>query len=398
MSVKLRLRRLGRKKLPVYSLVAADTRSPRDGRYIEDLGRYEPLNDPASVRLNEDRILHWLREGAQPSDTVRNLLSGQGVMLRLHMLRKGKTEEEIDQAVTEFLAHRAENQPVKKSKTELRQERMDAERAVAAEKAKEIEMARAEREAELEKQRQDAEDAERTKRAAADAEVIAESGDEAAVETEAAPEAAAEEAAAEAAPEAVAEEHVPSVDAAAREAIAGAEPVDPEPISKAEAAAAEMVGEGAPVETGEVVAPVDAETPAEEPVADEAPAEISADEEPVEIPRATPEEAAEDPSTEPMPEKARTRKPVATEASAEPDNLTKIRGIGPKFSALLNQHGITTFAQLAALKLEPLRTIVNESGISSASANEESWARQAAFLAADDKDGLKAFVDELRKA
>ena len=87
MSVKLRLRRLGRKKLPIYSLVAADARSPRDGRFIEDLGRYEPLNEPVSVRLNEDRILYWLREGAQPSHTVRNLLSEQGVMLRLHLLR-----------------------------------------------------------------------------------------------------------------------------------------------------------------------------------------------------------------------------------------------------------------------------------------------------------------------
>ncbi len=376
MSVKLRLRRLGRKKLPVYSLVAADTRSPRDGRYIEDLGRYEPLSDPAAVRLNEDRILHWLQQGAQPSDTVRNVLSGQGVMLRLHMIRKGKTEEEIEQAVAEFLTHRAEKKPVQKSKTDLRNERMAAERAAAAEKAKEIEKKRADREAELEKQRQESEDAERTQRAAADAEVVAESDDDA----------AAEDAADEPTAEAGTQESVPEVDEATQEAITEAAPVDPEPIPEPEAAAADMVDEGAPVETGDFVEPVEAETPADEPDAEEI----------AEVPAAAAEEAEPEPPAKPIREEASAKKPAATEA--EPDNLTKVRGIGPKFSALLNEHGISTFAQLAAMELEPLRTIVNESGISAASANEESWARQAELLAADDKEGLKAFIAELKKA
>src|SRR5690554_4887014 len=106
MAVKLRMRRLGRKKRPIFALVAADSRSPRDGRFIEDLGRYEPINEPAQVSLKEDRILYWLQQGAQPSHTVRNLLSKQGVMLQLHLLRKGKSEEEIQQAVSEFLAAR----------------------------------------------------------------------------------------------------------------------------------------------------------------------------------------------------------------------------------------------------------------------------------------------------
>ena len=86
------------------------------------------------------------------------------------------------------------------------------------------------------------------------------------------------------------------------------------------------------------------------------------------------------------------------EASTEPDKLTKLRGIGPKFSALLNEHDITTFAQLAALELTSLRTIVSESGISASSATEESWARQAGFAAAGDWDGLKAYIEELKKA
>lgn len=360
MAVKLRLRRMGRKKLPIYALVAADARSPRDGRYIEDLGRYEPLSEPATVRLKEDRILYWLGEGAQPSHTVRNLLSGQGVMLRLHLLRKGKTEEEIEQAVTAFLAHRAENRPVKKSKAELRAERLEKERAVAAEKAAEMAKKRAEREAELEKQRQEDEDAQRAERAAADADVTAEApaegGDEATVEEEAGIEEVAEEAASEATAEDVVEE-----------APEGEAEVVEEPVAEE---APEEEAEEAPEEEAEV---------AEEREAEEAPEEES--------------EVVEDPEAEEAP----AEEPVAAETTAEPDKLTKILGIGPKFSALLNEHDITTFAQLASLELESLRTIVDESGLSTATANEESWAQQAAFLAADDKDGLKAFIVELKK-
>ncbi|MGA1494772.1 MAG: 30S ribosomal protein S16, partial [Rhodothermales bacterium] len=89
MSVKLRLRRMGRKKRPVFAIVAADSRFPRDGRYIEDLGRYNPLDEPATLTLNPERCIYWLENGAQPSDTVRSLLSREGVMLALHMRRKG---------------------------------------------------------------------------------------------------------------------------------------------------------------------------------------------------------------------------------------------------------------------------------------------------------------------
>ena len=74
MAVKLRLRRMGRKKRPIYGLVAADSRSPRDGRFIEDLGRYNPLAEPATVELKRERVLYWLDQGAQPSDRVKSLL------------------------------------------------------------------------------------------------------------------------------------------------------------------------------------------------------------------------------------------------------------------------------------------------------------------------------------
>lgn len=78
--IKLRLRRMGAKKRPSYRIVAADSRSPRDGRIIESLGYYDPLTEPATVKVNEDRIRHWLSVGAQPSDTVRSLLRRQGLI------------------------------------------------------------------------------------------------------------------------------------------------------------------------------------------------------------------------------------------------------------------------------------------------------------------------------
>ena len=414
MAVRLRLRRMGRKKLPIYALVAADARSPRDGRFIEDLGRYEPLSEPAAVRLNEDRILYWLGEGAQPTHTVRNLLSEQGVMLRLHLLRKGKREEEIEQAVTAFLSHRAENRVVKKTKAELRQERLDAERAVAAEKAKEIEKARAEREAELEKQRQEAEDAERAERAAADAQVTAERGEEVAAEAEAATEEVVEEAASESAPEAAAEEVVEEAapEAAAEEVAEEAAPEaaveDAAEEAAPEVAAEEVVEEAAPEASGEEAAEETAPEAATEEVVEEAAPEASGEEAAEEavpeaateelVEEAAPEAAGEEVAEEPVVEETAAEVPVVVEASIEPDKLTKLRGIGPKFSALLNEHDITTFAQLAALELTSLRTIVSESGISASSATEESWARQAGFAAAGDWDGLKAYIEELKKA
>jgi len=97
---------MGRKKRPIYAVVAADSRFPRDGRYLEDLGRYEPLNDSVAINLKHERVMYWLENGAQPSDTVRSLLSDQGIMLTLHMRRKGAEQVDIERAVAEFLQQR----------------------------------------------------------------------------------------------------------------------------------------------------------------------------------------------------------------------------------------------------------------------------------------------------
>ena len=84
MSVKIRLKRMGSKKAPFYRIVVADSRSPRDGRFIETVGTYNPLIEPAEVKLEEETIMQWLNNGAQPSDTVRNILSKAGVMKKFH--------------------------------------------------------------------------------------------------------------------------------------------------------------------------------------------------------------------------------------------------------------------------------------------------------------------------
>lgn len=78
--IKLRLRRMGAKKRPSYRIVAADSRSPRDGAFIESLGYYDPLTEPSTLKVNEERVRHWLSVGAQPSDTVRDLLRRQGLI------------------------------------------------------------------------------------------------------------------------------------------------------------------------------------------------------------------------------------------------------------------------------------------------------------------------------
>jgi small subunit ribosomal protein S16 len=90
MAVKIRLKRMGAKKRPYYRVVVADARSPRDGRFIEELGTYNPLTDPAQISIDEEKALKWLFNGAQPSDTARSLLSKAGVMQKFHELKLQK--------------------------------------------------------------------------------------------------------------------------------------------------------------------------------------------------------------------------------------------------------------------------------------------------------------------
>lgn len=84
MAVKIRLKRMGSKRNPFYRIVVADSRSPRDGRFIEEIGHYNPVSEPVQIKINEESVLKWLNNGAQPSDTVRNILSREGIMKKFH--------------------------------------------------------------------------------------------------------------------------------------------------------------------------------------------------------------------------------------------------------------------------------------------------------------------------
>ncbi|MGA9119089.1 MAG: 30S ribosomal protein S16 [Bacteroidota bacterium] len=90
MAVRLRLRRVGKKKMPIYHIVAADSRAARNGKFLEIVGRYEPLQHPALISAKEERLFYWLKTGALPTDTVRSLLQRNGMWMKWSMTKKGK--------------------------------------------------------------------------------------------------------------------------------------------------------------------------------------------------------------------------------------------------------------------------------------------------------------------
>lgn len=92
MAVKLRLKRMGAKKRPFYRIVAADSRSPRDGRMIEVVGTYNPISEPAEIKIDEEKAIKWLSNGAEPTDTVRDLLKKQGILEKMHKAKMTKKE------------------------------------------------------------------------------------------------------------------------------------------------------------------------------------------------------------------------------------------------------------------------------------------------------------------
>lgn len=98
MAVRIRLRRMGAKHQPHYRFVVADRRAPRNGRFIEELGHYNPTPDPAVIKVDEERALLWLSRGAQPSETVRSLFRQVGIMERFHAIRQGAEGTSVDAA------------------------------------------------------------------------------------------------------------------------------------------------------------------------------------------------------------------------------------------------------------------------------------------------------------
>ncbi len=221
MPAKIRLQRHGRKGAAIFHIVIADERAPRDGRFIENLGIYNPNTNPATIDMKDDRALDWLMKGAVPTDTVRAILSYKGVLLRKHLaegVKKGAlTEEQAQERFENWKAEKegkitAKTSSVQEQKTAARKARQEAEAtkrkeelaAVAAAEAEVIAAAEAEK-------------------AAAEAEAAAAEAPAAEEATEEAP--AAEEAlAAEEAPAAEeAKEEAPAAEAATEEAPAAEE-------------------------------------------------------------------------------------------------------------------------------------------------------------------------------
>lgn len=220
MSTKIRLQRHGRKRRPFYYIVVADSRAPRDGRFIERLGDYNPVEVPATINLDIDRAIDWLHKGAQPTKTVRAILKYKGAMYKKHLLRgvnKGAfSVEEAEKRFSEWLVdHESKVADAgRKAAESIEQERQAQIESIREERAKKQAEAEAAAKAEEEAAAAAAAEAEAAAKAEAaeatsdeadstDAETAAEeapAAEEAAAETPA--EAPAEEAASEAAPEA----------------------------------------------------------------------------------------------------------------------------------------------------------------------------------------------------
>ena len=134
--VKIRLARRGRKKLAMYDVVVADARAPRDGRFIEKIGTYNPLTVPATIELNDERAFNWLMNGAQPSDTVKAMLSYRGIMLKKHLqigvIKGALTQEQADSKLADWLKGKEAKIAAKHSKVTQSKE-ADAKARKAAE-------------------------------------------------------------------------------------------------------------------------------------------------------------------------------------------------------------------------------------------------------------------------
>ena len=190
MPARIRLQRHGKKNQPFYHIVVADGRAPRDGRFIEKLGTYNPLTNPATIVLNVEKACEWLKNGAQPSDTARRILSYKGVLLKRHLqigVEKGAiSQEQADVKFNEWLQAKESKIAGIKNETENKERSVKKSRLEAEKKANEAK----------------AEAVAAKRKAAAEAEAAAKAEAEAA--------AAAEEAAAENTEEAPAAEETPA--------------------------------------------------------------------------------------------------------------------------------------------------------------------------------------------
>ncbi|MBN1164191.1 MAG: 30S ribosomal protein S16 [Candidatus Krumholzibacteriota bacterium] len=137
MAVKIRLKKMGSKKRPFFRIVVADSRSPRDGRFIDKLGHYDPMTDPAEIKVDEDRLYRWLDDGALPTPNTANVLKKLGLLERWRLLRSGVKISELDARIEERRAKQP--LPKEKSKVKMSKKAMAAARAAEKEKDQEAE-------------------------------------------------------------------------------------------------------------------------------------------------------------------------------------------------------------------------------------------------------------------
>ena len=329
MSVKIRLARRGRTKKPYYHIVIADARAPRDGKFIEQIGYYNPMTVPASIDLDRDKAYEWLMKGAQPTNTVRAILKFKGVYYRKHLMRgvaKGSfSEEKAMEMYQEWIAAKEEKIAARVEQT--KKEKAEFWKMVSGE----IKPAK-------------------KKADAAAAEAFRENDEGA---------------------EAPAAEATPAEEAPAAEAPA-------EPVKAEEPKAEEPKKEEPKKEEVKAEEPKKEEPKAEEPKAEEPKKE---EPKPVEaVAAAAPVVAAAG---------------VAAIADAKPDDLTKIEGVGPAISKLLNGAGILTFADLAAKPVADVQQVLTDAGSRFKMHNPATWGQQADMAAKGEWDALKKLQDEL---
>ncbi len=135
MAVRLRLRRVGKKKAPVYHIVAADSRVERNGKFLEVVGRYEPLQHPALVSAKEDRLFYWLKNGALPTDTVRSLLQRNGLWMKWSLTKRGKDAAFITSAMEQWQMAQVEKRQRDEARNTRRAEARKKKKAAAKEPA-----------------------------------------------------------------------------------------------------------------------------------------------------------------------------------------------------------------------------------------------------------------------
>lgn len=137
MPVKLRLRRQGRKGVPYYHIVAVDSRTTRDGKFLEKVGSYNPISNPAEISVDHELAIKWLRNGAEPTKTVRSILRYAGVTMRYALIVQGKSQEEIDRIYGKWEADKKEKIESKKTRLRTAAEKDQSDRLVNEGKVRE---------------------------------------------------------------------------------------------------------------------------------------------------------------------------------------------------------------------------------------------------------------------